>query len=67
MFQPNTKQWRVIWVAVVVEFFALWLWAMNTDIPGYRADSGFFGALAVFVVVCGGLIVWWLEGKKGKP
>jgi hypothetical protein len=53
MWQPNTRQWWVIWIAVAIALFFATM-----------SDFGVIGFGAPILI--GLLLVWQLEGHRGK-
>jgi len=60
MWQPDSRQWKIIWIAVVIAFV---LWLLSSTTPSDQEETVFTG-LAAFVVLAGGLRVWMLQGRR---
>jgi hypothetical protein len=61
-WQPNRKQWAVIFGAAIV---ALFLWSGASD-HTYASERQQQERAALSVLIVGALLVWFLDGKRGS-
>jgi asparagine N-glycosylation enzyme membrane subunit Stt3 len=54
MWQPDKRQWRVIWITVVLVF----LFRLLASLSQNSQDETIFSAIAAFSLVVGVLLVW---------